>query len=154
MDPTEMTTRLIRAIEHPAVNVIGHPTARSIGHRPPIEFDARAVFQAAARAGTALEINSFPDRLDLNDELARAAQDLGVVFSIATDAHSVRHLDNIRYGVATAQRGMDLTGSRDQYLVLAQAPRFSVERPTATVPSGRSKVGASGTRVIARHVGM
>jgi len=105
MDPEEMTTRLIRAIEHPAVNVIGHPTARSIGHRPPIEFDTRAVFQAAARAGTALEINSFPDRLDLNDELARVAQDLGVVFSIATDAHSVRHLDNIRYGVATAQRG-------------------------------------------------
>ena len=53
------------------------------------------------RAGTALEINAFPDRLDLNDELARAAQDLGMVFSIATDAHSVRHLDNIRYGVAT-----------------------------------------------------
>ena len=71
----------------------------------PIDFDVEAGFEAAARTGTALEINSFPDRLDLNDELARVAQDLGVVFSIATDAHSVRHLDNIRYGVATAQRG-------------------------------------------------
>lgn len=105
MSRPEMTARLVRAIEHPAVNVVGHPTSRSIGHRPPIDFDAPAVFRAAAESGTALEINSFPDRLDLNDELARLAQDLGVVFSIATDAHSVRHLDNIRYGVATAQRG-------------------------------------------------
>jgi DNA polymerase (family 10) len=63
-----------------------------------------AVFDAAARAGTALEINSFPDRLDLNDELARLAQDHGVVLAISTDAHATRHLDNIRYGVATAQR--------------------------------------------------
>lgn len=101
----EMTARLIRAIEHPAVNIIGHPTARSLGHRPAIDFDARAVFAAAARSGTALEINSSPDRLDLDDELARLAQDLGAVFSIDTDAHSTRHLDNIRYGVATAQRG-------------------------------------------------
>ena len=105
MSRDEMSQRLIRAIEHPAVNIIGHPTARSIGHRPPIEFDAEAVFEVAARAGTALEINSFPDRLDLNDELARLAQDHGVVFAISTDAHSMRHLDNIRYGVATAQRG-------------------------------------------------
>jgi DNA polymerase (family 10) len=105
MSRDEMSKRLIRAIEHPAVNIIGHPTARSIGHRPPIEFDAEAVFEVAARAGTALEINSFPDRLDLNDELARLAQDHGVVFAISTDAHSTRHLDNIRYGVATAQRG-------------------------------------------------
>ncbi len=104
MGSDEMTARLVRAVEHPAVNIIGHPTARSIGHRPPIEFDAVAVFDAAARAGTALEINSFPDRLDLNDELARLAQDHGVVLAISTDAHATRHLDNIRYGVATAQR--------------------------------------------------
>jgi DNA polymerase (family X) len=105
MDRDDMSKRLIRAIEHPAVNVIGHPTARSIGHRPPIDLDAVAVFDAAARAGTALEINSFPDRLDLSDELARLAQDHGVLFAISTDAHSTRHLDNIRYGIATAQRG-------------------------------------------------
>jgi DNA polymerase (family X) len=101
----EMTARLIRAVEHPFVNIIGHPTARSIGHRPPIEFDHDAVFRAAARAGTALEINSFPDRLDLSDEMARRAQELGVVLAISSDAHAARHLDNVRYGVATAQRG-------------------------------------------------
>jgi len=101
----EMTARLIKAIEHPAVNIIGHPTARSIGHRPPIDFDAEAVFRAAARAGTALEINAFPDRLDLDDELARLAVEHGARLAISSDAHAVRHLDQLRYGVATAQRG-------------------------------------------------
>ncbi len=100
-----MTARLIRAIEHPAVNIIGHPTARSIGHRPPVDFDAEAVFGAAARAGTALEINSFPDRLDLDDELARLAGEKGVKFAESSDAHATRHLDQLRYGFATAQRG-------------------------------------------------
>lgn len=101
----EMTARLIRAIEHPAVNIIGHPTARVIGHRAPIEFDVDAVLRAAARSGTALEINSSPDRLDLDDELARRAQDAGVTLAVSSDAHATRHLDNVRYGVATAQRG-------------------------------------------------
>ena len=101
----EMTRRLIRAIEHPAVNIVGHPTARSIGHRAGIAFDAEAVFAAAGRAGTAMEINAFPDRLDLDDELARMAREHGVVFAISSDAHAIRHLDQIRFGVATAQRG-------------------------------------------------
>lgn len=104
MSRDAMTTRLIRAVQHPAVNIIGHPTARSIGHRRPVEFDAAAVFEAAARAGTAMEINASPDRLDLNDELARLARRHGVLLSIASDAHATRHLDNIRFGVATAQR--------------------------------------------------
>lgn len=102
---SEMTARLVRAIEHPSVHVIGHPTTRRIGHRPPIELDHDAVFRAAARAGTALEINSSPDRLDLDDEMARRAQELGVVLAISSDAHAVGHLDDVRYGIATAQRG-------------------------------------------------
>lgn len=105
MSRRDMTKRLIVAIENPMVNVIGHPTSRSIDHRPPIDFDAKTVFEAAARTGTALEINSFPDRLDLDDELARLAQDCGAKLAISTDSHSTRHLDNIRYGVATADRG-------------------------------------------------
>ena len=105
MSRDDMTKRLIRAIDHPAVSIIGHPTSRSLGHRTPIDFDAEAVFSAAARAGTALEINGFPDRLDLSGELSRLAQDRGVVFAISSDAHATRHLDNIVYGVATAQRG-------------------------------------------------
>lgn len=101
----EMTRRLLIAIEHPCVNIIGHPTTRVLGRRPPIDFDVDAVFAAAARAHTALEINSFPDRLDLSDELVRRARRHGVVFAINTDAHAVPHLDYIRYGVAIAQRG-------------------------------------------------
>jgi DNA polymerase (family 10) len=100
-----MTRRLIAAMEHPAVNILGHPTTRSLGRRPPVDFDVDAVFAAAARTGTALEINAFPDRLDLDDILARRARDHGVAFAIDTDAHSVLHLDHMRFGVATAQRG-------------------------------------------------
>jgi DNA polymerase (family 10) len=101
----EITRRMIRAMENPYVNVIGHPTARSIGKRPPIDLDLDAVFEAAARTGTALEINSFPDRLDLNDEHILRARRYGVKFAVNTDAHAPLHLPLIRYGVATAQRG-------------------------------------------------
>ena len=101
----EMTRRLLTAIEHPYVNIIGHPTTRVLGRRPPIDFDVDAVFAAAARTHTALEINAFPDRLDLDDVLVRRARGHGVVFAIDTDSHAVPHLDYIRYGVAVAQRG-------------------------------------------------
>jgi DNA polymerase (family X) len=105
MPPREMTARILKAIEHPAVNIIGHPTGRMIGRRPPIDFDLEEVFKAAARTGTALEINSFPDRLDLRDEHVMWARELGVKFSIDTDSHSPVHLPLVRFGVGTAQRG-------------------------------------------------
>ncbi|KZS60457.1 DNA polymerase/3'-5' exonuclease PolX [Mycobacterium ostraviense] len=101
----QMTRRLLTAIEHPYVNIIGHPTTRLLGRRPPIDVDVDAVFAAAARTQTALEINAFPDRLDLSDELVRRAREHGVVFAIDTDAHAVPHLDYLRYGIAVAQRG-------------------------------------------------
>jgi DNA polymerase (family X) len=101
----EMTRRIVRACENPYVNIIGHPTARLIGRRPPIEFDLDEVFKAAARTGTALEINSYPDRLDLRDEHIMWAKRHGVKFSVDTDSHSTVHLPFVRYGVATAQRG-------------------------------------------------
>jgi DNA polymerase (family X) len=101
----EMTQRIVRACENPYVNIIGHPTGRKIGQRPPIEFDLDEVFAAAARTGTALEINSYPDRLDLRDEHVMWAKRHGVKFSIDTDSHSTVHLPFMRYGVGTAQRG-------------------------------------------------
>ena len=101
----QMTRRLIRAIEHPAVNIIGHLTTRKIGRRDPVDLDLEAVFEAAGRAGTALEINAYPDRLDLRDEHVLWARRHGVRFAIDTDAHAVGHLDMMRFGVATAQRG-------------------------------------------------
>ena len=105
MPKDQMTRRIIRAMENPHVNVIGHPTARLIGKRPPIEFDLEEVFRAAARTGTALEVNSFPDRLDLRDEHILWARRHGVRFAIDTDAHAPVHLPFLRFGVATAQRG-------------------------------------------------
>jgi DNA polymerase (family 10) len=101
----QMTARLLRAIRNPNVDIIGHPTTRLIGHRPPIDVDLDEIFAAAARTGTALEINSFPDRLDLDDELIHRASRAGVRFAISTDAHAVPHLDYLKFGVATAQRG-------------------------------------------------
>jgi DNA polymerase (family X) len=100
-----MTRRIVLACENPYVNIIGHPTARLIGRRAPIEFDLDEVFAAAARTGTALEINSYPDRLDLRDEHVMWAKRHGVKFAIDTDSHSTVHLPYRRYGVATAQRG-------------------------------------------------
>ncbi|MEW2358703.1 DNA polymerase/3'-5' exonuclease PolX [Spirillospora sp. NPDC029432] len=104
-DQAEMTRRLVRACENPHVHVIGHPTARSLGRRRPVDADWDEVFRAAARTGTAMEIDSFPDRLDLPADLVRRALHHGVKFSIDTDAHSLAHHRNIRYGVGTAQRG-------------------------------------------------
>ncbi len=101
----EMTRRLVRACENPHVNIIGHPTGRQIGGRAPVEFDFDELFAAAARTGTALEINSFPDRLDLKDEHVMWAKRHGVKFAVDTDSHSTVHLPFMRYGVATAGRG-------------------------------------------------
>jgi DNA polymerase (family 10) len=101
----QLTQRLVRACENPYVSIIGHPTTRQLGRREPIAADFDAVFQAAARTGTALEVNSHPDRLDLGDELILRAKRYGVRFAVTTDAHATVHLDNLRYGVATAQRG-------------------------------------------------
>jgi DNA polymerase (family 10) len=102
--PAEMTARLGRVVRHPCVHVLGHPTGRILGRRPPVAFDADEVFAAAARSGTALEINAYPDRLDLDDDMIRRAAAHGAVFAISTDAHAVGHLDHLPYGVAMAQR--------------------------------------------------
>ncbi|MEU2063335.1 DNA polymerase/3'-5' exonuclease PolX [Streptomyces sp. NPDC013455] len=100
-----MTRRLVRACEHPYVNIIGHPTARLIGRRPGVDADWDEVFAACARTGTALEVNAQPDRLDLCDEDILRAREHGVRFAVNSDAHSVPHLGVLRYGVGTAQRG-------------------------------------------------
>ena len=101
----EQTARVIHAMENPFVNVIGHPTGRMIGRREPIDVDFEAICDAAVRTGTALEVNSFPDRLDLRDEHVRWAVERGHTLSIDTDSHAPKHLGNIRFGIGTAQRG-------------------------------------------------
>jgi len=104
MSEQAMTERMIVAIEHPLVDAIGHPTGRLIERRAPYAIDLDAVFAAAARAGTMLEINANPDRRDLSDIHARAAARAGVQIVIDSDAHRTETLANMRWGVATARR--------------------------------------------------
>ncbi|MGV9565391.1 DNA polymerase/3'-5' exonuclease PolX [Streptomyces sp. NPDC003480] len=105
LDRKAMTRRLVRACENPYVNVIGHPTTRLIGKRPGVDADWDEVFAVCARTGTALEVNAQPDRLDLCDEDILRAREHGAKFAVNTDAHSVPHLAQLRFGVGTAQRG-------------------------------------------------
>jgi len=104
-DRETATDRLVRAVEHPSVDVLGHPTGRLINEREGLDLDVDRIAEAAAGAGTALEINADPARLDLRGELARIAVDAGATIAIGTDAHGPGALDTIRYGVHTARRG-------------------------------------------------
>jgi DNA polymerase (family 10) len=104
MGEQAMTERMIAAIEHPLVCAIGHPTGRLIERRAPYAVDLEAVFAAAARTGTLLEINANPDRRDLSDVHARAAARAGVGLLIDSDAHRISTLANMRWGIATARR--------------------------------------------------
>ena len=99
-----MTARLVAAIRNPHVDVIGHPTGRMLGYRDGYDFDLDAVLTAAAETGTAMEINASPERLDLDDVMARRAMELGVPISINSDAHRPESYAYMRYGVATARR--------------------------------------------------
>ena len=101
----EQTRRLVRAVENPHADILFHPTARIIQRREPIDLDIDAVIAAAKRTGTILEIDAYPERLDLKDEHVRKAIEAGVKLAIDTDAHSVNHLGYLHFGIATARRG-------------------------------------------------
>jgi DNA polymerase (family 10) len=100
----ELTRRIQSAMENPHVDCIGHPTGRKINRRDPYELDFEAILEKALETGTFLEINCQPDRLDLDDNHARAAAEAGVMLVISTDAHRVHELANTRLGVAQARR--------------------------------------------------
>jgi len=105
MDKQEMTKRVVNAIESGLVDTIGHPTGRIIGERDPYELDFEKVFSAAKSSGVCMEVNCFPDRLDLRDAHCRLAKDSNVKIAIGTDAHRVEQLDYMTYGVMTSRRG-------------------------------------------------
>lgn len=107
----QITSRIVRAMENPHVDAIAHPTGGLIGKRVPYAVDLEAVFRAAARTGTALEINSFPQRLDLVDVHVRRAIELGAMVVVNTDAHAPMHYGNIRYGIEMARRGWAEAGN-------------------------------------------
>jgi len=104
MSGSDMTKRMVAAIEHPWIDAIGHPTGRKIQSRAPYALQMEEVITAAARTHTMLEINAAPDRRDLDDVHARAAAEAGVLILIDSDAHRVARLPNMRWGVATARR--------------------------------------------------
>ena len=98
------TARLLAAIRHPLVHVIGHPSGRLLGGRPGLDPDWAALFAAAAKAGVAMELNANPHRLDLRDQLVHAAWAAGCAVAVDTDAHGLDNFDLLRFGVLTARR--------------------------------------------------
>jgi DNA polymerase (family X) len=103
-EPAKMTERLLKAISNPNTSVIGHPTGRIQLRRDAYQFDMHAVLTAAAKNKVAMELNSYPDRLDLNDVHLRQAKQHGVKIVINTDAHHTSHMEKIRYGILQARR--------------------------------------------------
>jgi len=101
----EMTNRIVSAMESGYVNIIGHPTSRKIDEKRPSEIDMEELFEASKRTKTYLEINSTPQRLDLNDDNVKMAVQAGCKLAIDTDAHNAQYFKNVRLGIGTARRG-------------------------------------------------
>src|SRR5713101_4386428 len=121
-DRATMTERLLKAIANPNTSLIGHPTGRLLLRRDAYQFDLDAVLKAAAKNKVAMELNAYPDRLDLCDRHLRLAKQHGVKIVINTDSHHTSHLDKIRYGVLQARRAW-LT--RDDVLNTLPAQKFA-----------------------------
>jgi DNA polymerase (family 10) len=105
MEEGEMTRRIIKALKNPNVNILGHPTGRLILEREAYKVNLKEVFKVAIDRGVILEINAYPDRLDLRDVDARLAKEMGAKLVISTDAHSTVQLELMKFGVFTARRG-------------------------------------------------
>ncbi|MEG6617060.1 DNA polymerase/3'-5' exonuclease PolX [Peptococcaceae bacterium 1198_IL3148] len=103
-DKETMTNRIVSAIEHEHVDIIGHVSGRLLGRREGYELDIDRVLEAAAKYNTILEINASPDRLDLSEENARKAKEMGIRIAINTDAHDLKRLNEMEYGVSVARR--------------------------------------------------
>ena len=105
LDRTEMTERMLAAIENPYTQIIGHPTGRLLLKREELPYDMEKVLDACVKKGVAMECNSYPDRLDLKEVYLRMCKDKGVKVVISTDSHNTGNLSFIRYGVTMARRG-------------------------------------------------
>lgn len=101
----KITGRIIKAVNNKYVDIIAHPTGRLMGTRDAYEIDIERILKAAKDTDTAIEINAYPERLDLDHAGCRMAKDLGVMLAVSTDAHMKEQLDNMRYGVSVARRG-------------------------------------------------
>jgi DNA polymerase (family X) len=100
-----MTKRIISGLQHPKAKILGHPTTRLLGTREPIEIDWDILFGFCKDQHKAIEINAWPERLDLPDRLVKQAIEMGVKLIINTDSHDKNQMNNMRYGVDVARRG-------------------------------------------------
>lgn len=148
-EPAKATDRLVRAVKHPLVHILGHPTGRLINAREGLHPDMDKVIAAAVASNTALEINANYLRLDLRDHHVRSAVDAGALVAINTDAHSTDHFDFLRYGVMTARRGW-LTGERcvnawssTRLREWLESKRPSARSRTVAAAGGSAKKGRS-----------
>jgi DNA polymerase (family 10) len=121
-EPGKMTERLLKAVSNPNTSLIGHPTGRILLRRDSYGFDMHAVLTAAAKHKVAMELNAYPDRLDLNDANLRQAKQHSVKIIMNTDAHHTSHMDKIRFGVLQARRAW-LT--KDDVLNTLPAAKFA-----------------------------
>jgi DNA polymerase (family 10) len=101
----QLTYRLVSAMKNPYVSIIAHPTGRLIGERDAYDADMDEIFAIAKKTGTAIEINAYPLRLDINDTYAKRAKGMGIPIVIATDTHVTNQFDYMRYGISIARRG-------------------------------------------------
>jgi DNA polymerase (family 10) len=117
-----MTARIQKAITSPWVTTLNHPHGRLVGSREPYAVDMDAVIRTAVEQGVALELNSQPERMDLDGESARRARLAGATFTISSDSHATRQLDMLHFGIGTARRAWlgpgDVLNTRtlDQFL--------------------------------------
>jgi DNA polymerase (family X) len=139
MGDERMTQRLMAAMDHPLVDVIGHPTGRKILQREPYAVNVERLVEHAAATGTMLEINANPDRRDLMDVNARLAAEAGVPIVINSDAHSARTLAVIRYGVATARRAWLTKESVANTRTWRQLAKLRKRRRQASTARARSR---------------
>jgi len=121
-DRAAMTDRLLKAISNPNTSLLGHPTGRLLLRRDGYQFDLDAILKAAAERKVAMELNSYPDRLDLSDVHLRLAKQHGVKIVINTDSHHTSHMEKIRYGVTQARRAWL---SKDDVLNTLPVDRFA-----------------------------
>lgn len=128
MSKDDMTARVVKGIRNKYVNILAHPTGRLINQRDPFEIDVDRLIAEAKAAGIALELNAYPDRLDLRDIHCRAAKEAGVRISIDTDAHADQQLAVMRYGIMTARRGWLEAGDVINTWSLASLRKFLAKR--------------------------
>jgi DNA polymerase (family 10) len=110
-DRKTVTERIIKALNaHPKVRIFGHPSGRLLGSRDGVDANWQEVFDVVKENDQALEINAYPDRLDLSDALVYEARQKAIKFTIDTDSHAVEHMDLMQYGVSVARRGWATKG--------------------------------------------